>query len=100
MPLANPRPNGPRFAKVINTEEKGSDVNLATPARIGIMGGRGRAAGIGLPQNTRPMPPAPDPGHGSVRGVGDVYKGRGISGIKDISGINNVSVITLPLLSS
>lgn len=30
MPLANPRPNGPRFAKVIKTEEKGSDVNLAT----------------------------------------------------------------------
>lgn len=30
MPLASPPPNGPRFAKVIRTEEKGSDVNLAT----------------------------------------------------------------------
>ena len=30
MPLARPRPTGPRFADVIRTEEKGSDVNLAT----------------------------------------------------------------------
>jgi NYN domain len=30
MPLANPPPSGPRFVKVIKTEEKGSDVNLAT----------------------------------------------------------------------
>lgn len=30
MPLASPRPGGPRFADVIRTEEKGSDVNLAT----------------------------------------------------------------------
>jgi NYN domain len=29
MPLANPSPNGPRTARVIKTEEKGSDVNLA-----------------------------------------------------------------------
>lgn len=30
MPLAKPQPSGPRFADVIKTEEKGSDVNLAT----------------------------------------------------------------------
>jgi uncharacterized LabA/DUF88 family protein len=29
MPLANPQSNGPRFARVIKTEEKGSDVNIA-----------------------------------------------------------------------
>jgi len=29
MPLAEPVPGGPRFAKVIKTEEKGSDVNIA-----------------------------------------------------------------------
>lgn len=29
MPLANPVPGGSKFAKVIKTEEKGSDVNLA-----------------------------------------------------------------------
>ena len=30
MPLAHPSPHGPRFAQVMKTEEKGSDVNLAT----------------------------------------------------------------------
>ena len=30
MPLAQPLPGGPRFARVIRTDEKGSDVNLAT----------------------------------------------------------------------
>ncbi len=30
MPLAKPKPRGPKYAKVIKTEEKGSDVNLAT----------------------------------------------------------------------
>jgi len=30
MPLAAPRPGGPRFADVLNMEEKGSDVNIAT----------------------------------------------------------------------
>jgi hypothetical protein len=30
MPLAAPRPRGPRTVEVIKTEEKGSDVNLAT----------------------------------------------------------------------
>ena len=30
MPLADPNPQGPRFVRVIKTEEKGSDVNLAT----------------------------------------------------------------------
>jgi hypothetical protein len=30
LPLANPLPGGPRFAEVMRTEEKGSDVNLAT----------------------------------------------------------------------
>jgi hypothetical protein len=30
MPLANPLPGGPKFAEVMKTEEKGSDVNLAT----------------------------------------------------------------------
>ena len=30
MPLANPPAKGPRFVRVIKTEEKGSDVNLAT----------------------------------------------------------------------
>ena len=30
MPLAHPVTGGPRFAEVIKTEEKGSDVNLAT----------------------------------------------------------------------
>jgi uncharacterized LabA/DUF88 family protein len=30
MPLAHPVPGGPRFAQVVKTEEKGSDVNLAT----------------------------------------------------------------------
>jgi hypothetical protein len=29
MPLAQPNPGGSRFAKVIKTEEKGSDVNIA-----------------------------------------------------------------------
>ena len=30
LPLANPPAGGPKFVKVIRTEEKGSDVNLAT----------------------------------------------------------------------
>lgn len=30
MPIANPTPNGPKTVEVIKTEEKGSDVNLAT----------------------------------------------------------------------
>ena len=30
MPLHRPAPGGPRYARVIKTEEKGSDVNLAT----------------------------------------------------------------------
>jgi len=30
MPLVTPSPNGSRFARVIKTEEKGSDVNMAT----------------------------------------------------------------------
>ncbi len=30
MPLETPLPGGPKFAQVIKTEEKGSDVNLAT----------------------------------------------------------------------
>ena len=30
MPLAHPLPNGPRTVEVVKTEEKGSDVNLAT----------------------------------------------------------------------
>jgi hypothetical protein len=30
MPLANPVPGGPTHVQVIKTEEKGSDVNLAT----------------------------------------------------------------------
>jgi hypothetical protein len=30
MPLANPSPGGPQTVEVIKTEEKGSDVNLAT----------------------------------------------------------------------
>jgi uncharacterized LabA/DUF88 family protein len=30
MPLANPHPGGPRTVEVVKTEEKGSDVNLAT----------------------------------------------------------------------
>lgn len=30
MPIAHPIPQGPRFVEVISTEEKGSDVNLAT----------------------------------------------------------------------
>jgi hypothetical protein len=30
MPLAVPRPGGPRFADVLKMEEKGSDVNIAT----------------------------------------------------------------------
>ncbi len=30
MPLVNPSPTGPKFAQVIRTDEKGSDVNLAT----------------------------------------------------------------------
>ncbi len=30
MPLANPKPGGPRTAEVMKTEEKGSDVNLAS----------------------------------------------------------------------
>ena len=30
MPLANPPPGGPKYARVIKTEEKGSDVNIAT----------------------------------------------------------------------
>jgi hypothetical protein len=30
MPLAHPRPGGPKHVRVIKTEEKGSDVNIAT----------------------------------------------------------------------
>ncbi len=30
LPLAEPTPSGPRFVRVVRTEEKGSDVNLAT----------------------------------------------------------------------
>ena len=30
MPLSSPRPGGPRTVEVVKTEEKGSDVNLAT----------------------------------------------------------------------
>ncbi|MCA8938289.1 MAG: NYN domain-containing protein [Planctomycetes bacterium] len=30
LPLANPAPGGPRFAEVVRSEEKGTDVNLAT----------------------------------------------------------------------
>ena len=30
MPLASPRPGGPKTVEVVKTEEKGSDVNLAT----------------------------------------------------------------------
>lgn len=30
MPIANPSFNGPRTVKVLKTEEKGSDVNIAT----------------------------------------------------------------------
>jgi uncharacterized LabA/DUF88 family protein len=30
MPLAQPAPGGPKFAKVVKTEEKGSDVNIAS----------------------------------------------------------------------
>jgi len=30
MPIATPPPTGPRTVEVIKTEEKGSDVNLAT----------------------------------------------------------------------
>jgi len=30
MPLADPPPSGPKFVRVIKTEEKGSDVNLAS----------------------------------------------------------------------
>jgi hypothetical protein len=30
MPLANPKPDGPQTVQVIKTEEKGSDVNLAS----------------------------------------------------------------------
>ncbi len=30
MPLANPAPGGPRLAEVLKTEEKGSDVNIAS----------------------------------------------------------------------
>lgn len=30
LPLANPPPRGPRTVEVLRTEEKGSDVNLAT----------------------------------------------------------------------
>ncbi len=37
MPLAEPLPQGPRMAKVIKTEEKGSDVNLATYLIIDAM---------------------------------------------------------------
>ena len=30
MPLASPHPNGPQTVEILNSEEKGSDVNLAT----------------------------------------------------------------------
>ena len=30
MPLANPKPGGPATAEILKTEEKGSDVNLAS----------------------------------------------------------------------
>jgi uncharacterized LabA/DUF88 family protein len=40
MPLANPRPGGPRTVEVIKTEEKGSDVNLATYLLLDAFRGR------------------------------------------------------------
>ncbi len=30
MPVANPKPGEPKYVKVLKTEEKGSDVNIAT----------------------------------------------------------------------
>ena len=30
LPVASPSPSGPRFCRVVKTEEKGSDVNIAT----------------------------------------------------------------------
>jgi uncharacterized LabA/DUF88 family protein len=40
MPLANPRPGGARTVEVIKTEEKGSDVNLATYLLLDAFRGR------------------------------------------------------------
>ena len=34
-PLASPRPEGPRYVRIRDTEEKGSDVNLATRLLVG-----------------------------------------------------------------
>lgn len=40
MPLANPLPMGPRTVEVVRTEEKGSDVNLATYLLLDAFQGR------------------------------------------------------------
>ena len=39
MPLAHPSANGPRTAEVLKTEEKGSDVNLATHLLLDVADG-------------------------------------------------------------
>lgn len=39
LPVANPRPSGPRTVEVLRTEEKGSDVNLATYLLVDGFGG-------------------------------------------------------------
>lgn len=44
MPLVNSLPNGQRYAKVIKTEEKGSDVNIATHLLSDGYSGRYKAA--------------------------------------------------------
>ena len=44
LPLADPSPGGPRTAEVLRTEEKGSDVNLATAMLVDGFKGRFEAA--------------------------------------------------------
>ncbi len=46
MPLANPSPTGPRTVEVLKTEEKGSDVNLATYLLLDGMDGEYEVAVI------------------------------------------------------
>lgn len=53
MPLANPTPGGPRFARVIRTDEKGNDSDLAEPVRL-VKQEFGIRIGITLPSTGRP----------------------------------------------
>jgi hypothetical protein len=56
MPLARPRRGGARTVEVVKTEEKGSDVNLATLLLL-ASGAKSRAVSLLRPSQS-PIPPA------------------------------------------